>query len=88
MKRFKIVAAVVVALIFMVTACGSNKVINGQEYKTVGVLSQFVDGGKAPGIKYEMIWGNVIWGVLLFSTIVGPIYFFGFSCAEPVGPLP
>jgi len=87
MKRF---IAIVVGLmfVFVVTACGSNKVINGKEYKTVGLLSTLIDDGKQPGIKYDIIWGNVVWGVLLFASVVAPIYFFGFSCAEPVGELP
>jgi len=85
MKRRIISVVVSIALVFMLTACGSNKVINGKEYKTVGVLSELIDEGKQPGIKYEIIWGNVILGIILVETIVAPIYFFGFSCAEPVG---
>ena len=87
MKRF-VSLMLVVVLIFTFTACGSDKVINGKDYKTVGLLSSLVDEGKQPGIKYEIIWGNIIWGVILIETIIAPIYFFGFSCAEPVDVLP
>ena len=87
MKRF-IAMLLVIVFLFSISACGSNKFINGQEYKTVGLLSSFVDEGKQPGIKYKIIWGNVIWGIITFGSVIGPIYFFGFSCAEPVGTLP
>ena len=36
-------------------------------------------------IKYEVIWGNLVLGILLCETIVAPVYFFGFSLFEPVG---
>jgi len=34
-----------------------------------------------------MIWGNIIWGVILFVTVIAPIYFFGFSMFEPIGEM-
>lgn len=40
---------------------------------------------KNKNIEYEVVWGNVIWGALLFETIIAPIYFFGFDLFEPVG---
>ena len=88
MKKFKVLA-LILATIFMITACGSNKVINGKKYETVGFLSEYINegDGKQPAIKYEVIWGNVILGIVFVETIIAPIYFFGFSCLEPVGEL-
>ena len=74
------------SLVFSTTACSDTKVINGVEYDTYGLLNE--DDKKNPGIDYDVVWGNVIWGVLLSETIVAPIYFFGFDLFEPVGPKP
>lgn len=60
------------------------KLLGGVEYDTYGLLNQ--DDKKNPDIHYEVIWGNVIWGFVLAETIIAPIYFFGFSLFEPVGP--
>lgn len=70
-------------LCFFVTTCGSDKVINGVEYETYGLIN--ANDEKVPNIKYKPIWGNIIWSVILFQTIVSPIYFLGFSMFEPVG---
>lgn len=78
----KTVAIILIAIMFLM-GCGSDKVINGVEYETYGLLNQ--DDVKSPNIKYKPIWGNIIWGSLLFGTIIAPIYFFGFSMFEPVG---
>jgi hypothetical protein len=72
-----------VLLLVLLTGCGSSKIIDGVEYDTIGLISQEAD--RDPNIKYEVIWGNVIWGVVLIETILAPIYFFGFSLWEPRG---
>jgi len=92
MKKFKILA-ILISIVFMITACGSNKVINGKKYETFGLIGNAlgdptVASIKEPGIKYKIIWGNAILGVILVETIIAPIYFFGFSLFEPVGELP
>jgi len=69
---------------FFLFGCGNTKVINGVEYDTYGLIN--ADKKKNPEIEYEVIWGNVIWGAVLVETIIAPIYFFGFSLFEPVGP--
>lgn len=75
------IATVLVAAM-LAASCGSTKVIDGVEYDTYGLF----DAAKKenPGIQYDLIWGNVVWGVILFECIVPPIYFFGFSLFEPV----
>ena len=79
----RFIALLCVFLIFL-TGCGNTKVINGIEYDTYGLLN--ADNKKNPQIEYEVIWGNVIWGCILSETIIAPVYFFGFSIFEPVGP--
>ena len=81
-NKFKNLVSVLVmiSMLFLLTACGNTKVINGKEYDTAGLFTK-----RNPKIEYKVIWGNVIWGCLLIETIIAPIYFFGFSCMEPVG---
>jgi len=74
------------AIALLICACGDTKVINGTEYDTYGLLNS--DSKKNSNIEYEVIWGNIVWGIVLFETIVAPVYFFGFSLFEPVGPKP
>lgn len=94
-KTFKKAVAVFLAAVFflVVIGCGNDKVINGKEYKTVGVISVCIDDPtlfdvKDPKIKYQVIWGNAVLGCLLFGTVIAPIYFFGFSLFEPVSQIP
>lgn len=89
MKTVKLLL-VALLVISILSACGSDKVINGKKYETIGLVNILVNDSsiiqpKNPNIQYEIIWGNVIWGAILFGTVIGPIYFFGFSMFEPVG---
>jgi hypothetical protein len=85
MKKFIVLMICVVFILSLsLYGCGNNKVINGVEYGTYGLLNS--DDKKNPDIQYEVIWGNVFWGAFLAETIIAPIYFFGFSLWEPVGP--
>lgn len=82
-----IIGLILTCLLLM--SCGQNKIINGKNIETTGLIGialndPSVASIKEPGVKYHIIWGNVIWGVILFETIVAPIYFFGFSMFEPV----
>ena len=60
--------------------------IRGRKYETYGLLNK--DEVRDPCIKYEPVWGNIIWGVLLIELVVPTIYFFGFDMFEPVGEKP
>lgn len=71
-------------LLIFTSSCANEKVIDGIKYDTYGVLNK--DEKVNPNIQYELVWGNIIWGVILIETIVAPIYFFGFSMWEPTGP--
>lgn len=65
------------------SGCGDTKSIHGVTYDTYGFLNE---GEKRnPDVEYELIVGNVIWGIILVETIIAPIYFFGFSLYQPVG---
>lgn len=70
-------------ILLVVTGCANSKTINGQTYEPYGLLN--ADDLKDPCIRYEPVWGNIIWGVILIESIIAPIYFFGFSVFEPVG---
>ena len=78
----KVLVAVTLA-VFLV-ACGEPKVINGKYYPTCGLLSD--SDCKSPEIRYKASAGNVFWGVVLSESFFAPLYFFGFSLYNPVGP--
>lgn len=73
---------VAVSLVFMMVGCGSQKNIKGKTYDTYGFFNQ--DTNKSPNVKYKVIIGNVIWSIILFETIIAPVYFLGFDLFEPV----
>ena len=77
------VLSVLVASSLLLAACGDNKVIDGKEYGTYGLLN--ADTARNPNVEYQPIVGNIVWTILLFESIVFPIYFLGFSIMEPVG---
>lgn len=76
----------IVAMGLMLSACARSATICGVTYEPYGLLSQ--DDKKNPDIAYEVVWGNVVWGVILAETIIMPIYFGGFSLFQPVGLKP
>jgi len=85
--------SLILIVTLLLVGCGQSKVIDGKEYKTVGLIdmnstSPNVDNDFDKEIAYEVCWGNVIWAVLLIETVVAPVYFFGFSMYNPVDKLP
>ena len=80
MKTISILLCVL--FVVLTVSCGSDKVFDGKVYETYGLINK--DNVKKDGIKYKPIWGNIIWGAILFETVIGPIYFYGFSMFEPV----
>ena len=82
----------IICLLFTITACGSIKVINGKEIESIGLINIWVNDKsilpiKEPGIKYKIMWENVIIGVILCETLIFPIYIFGFALLKPVDSL-
>jgi hypothetical protein len=74
---------IVVILCVILVGCGSNKIIDGIECKTYGLINE--GKNRKENIEYKIIIGNFIWGILLIETVIMPVYFFGFSIYEPVG---
>lgn len=85
MKR---IVSMLMVIVFLVTSmsiigCGDTKSINGKTYDTYGLFNK--DDKRNSDIEYEIIYGNIVWSVLLCSTVIAPIYFLGFSMYEPIG---
>lgn len=79
----KLISIILVLIALMSFSCGSDLTIGNKHYETYGILNE--NDVKDTNIKYEVIWGNLVLGILLCETIVAPVYFFGFSLFEPVG---
>lgn len=73
-----------VALCTLLVGCADDRVVNGKNCTSYGLLNR--DDKKVQGVAYKTVTGNIVWSVLLSSTIVAPIYFLGFSLYEPIGP--
>lgn len=84
MRKVVSMLLVLVIVATFTTGCGNVKKIKGVTYDTYGLLNK--NEKENPEIQYEVIWGNVFWAIILSETIIAPIYFFGFSLFEPVGP--
>lgn len=82
MKKF-IASLCIIASLVTMSGCSDNKVIEGKEYQTYGFINS--EQYKDSKIQYKVCVGNVVWGTLLFSTVIAPVYFFGFDLYEPVG---
>jgi len=77
--------ALLIAVSFVFMSCGQSKLIDGKEYKPVGLISMNCDlGDYSKKIHYEPCWGNIIWGAILCETVIAPIYFYGFSMFNPI----
>lgn len=75
--------SIILAMSLFLTACADTKNIDGITYDTYGLLND--DEKKNPDIEYDIVWGNLVWSVILCKLIIPPIYFIGFSMFEPVG---
>jgi hypothetical protein len=89
-SRGALIACIIVFFITTLCGCGNDMVVKGKERTTIGIVNIIVDDSsimepKYPDIQYRVIWGNVVWGLVLSETVIAPIYFFGFSMFEPVG---
>ena len=91
-KITKITSLLLVAVLMMtMSGCADNKSVQTLEHnkkvKRTYVPYGLFDGNKEnPNVEYEVSIGNVVWGILLFETIVAPIIIFGWYLYEPVGP--
>ena len=87
----RLVSLILIVALFA-ASCGKSKVINGIEYKPVGIASKYVPHNLvkttySDEIQYDICWGNVVWGIVLCETVIAPIYFFGFSMFNPISEI-
>jgi hypothetical protein len=82
--KLKVLVAILAVGSLALASCAQSKDIHGVTYSGYGLLNS--GDKKNDSVEYQPVWGNVFWGVVLVETIVAPIYFFGFSLFEPVGP--
>lgn len=90
-KKLKTIIAIILVVVLL-GGCGNNMIVDGKEIRTFGLIGNALNDEsiadvKQSNIKYKIIWGNVFWGIVLFETIVMPVYFFGFSIFEPIGEM-
>lgn len=71
-----------ILITILLIGCADNKVIGGKEYVTYGLFN--ANEFKDPCIRYSLSKGNVVWGIVLFETVLVPVYMVGFSLWEPV----
>lgn len=67
-------------LAVMLSACARGMNVNGKYEDPQGVFTD-----RNPKVQYKVSVGNVVWGVILFETIIAPVIIFGWYLWEPVG---
>ena len=67
----------------MTIGCANPKTIDGITYDTYGLANK--DQVMNPDIEYKIVFGNVVWSIILSETIIVPVYMVGWSMWEPVG---
>lgn len=77
-------AIAILATALLLAGCAQPRTVCGIEYGSYGLLN--ADDKKNPDVEYEVVWGNVVWSIVLMETVIAPIYFGGFSLFQPVGP--
>lgn len=83
MKR---TVALLVACTLLLSACGqplkTGSGFEAREYPTYGIFNE--DSSRSDKVCYEVSFGNVVWSIILFETVIAPIYFIGWSIKNPV----
>ena len=69
-------------LVVFIASCSTPMYYDGTKYNTYGIIN--ANNEDRSNAEYQVVWGNVVWGVLLFQTIIAPVYFLGFDMYEPV----
>jgi len=70
------------AACLVLSGCTRPLYADNHTYKPYGLLN--ADERRSDKVCYEISAGNVIWGIILVETVVGPVYFFGFDYQNPV----
>ena len=77
----------ILTLCFIICSCADDKTFTDQNGKTFVAESYgWADYNtkKIEGVEYNVSVGNVIWSIILFETIIAPVYLTGYSLYEPV----
>ncbi len=75
MKRY-------ILMLALLAGCANDLHTGTTHAAPYGLLNQAEE--KQDNVKYQVSWGNVILGAVLFETVIAPIYVFGFNLWEPV----
>ena len=83
----KIIACIIIAS--LLAGCGAPLDVTQADgstktYPTYGFFNQKTE--KSDKMCYEVSVGNVVWSIILFETVIAPVYFIGFSLYNPTGP--
>jgi hypothetical protein len=68
-------------LLMSLVSCADNAVVCGEKAQPYGI---FNDEEKLPNVKYRVVFGNVVWSILLIETLFAPLYFVGYALYEPI----
>ncbi len=80
-KIVAIFLVIVILFLSLLLGCADSKKINGKIYEPYGIANSWKSD---PNIQYQIVLGNVIWGILLAETIIFPVWVVGWSIYEPV----
>ena len=85
----KIVSIIlIVCMVSVFAGCGNDMVMKNdrgqitQRYEQIGI---FELSEMNSNIEYQVVWGNVVWSILLCQTIVVPVVLIGWYLYEPIG---
>lgn len=81
MKKI-ILAIALVAATMLLSGCGNDKIINGTQYSTFGMVNE--DTHRDPKILYEISPGSVIVAIIFSETLIIPLYIIGWDLWQPV----
>lgn len=74
---------ILILIPFLLISCAGNGYLyKGERHSPKGA---FTTVEMNPCLKYKVVKENIYLGALLLPTIVGPVYFWGFSYLDPVG---
>jgi hypothetical protein len=83
MMMKKTLAVLLIASMSVLAAgCGHELETAKKTYPTYGFFNQ--DKYKSDDVCYEVSVGNVLLSVLLIESVIGPVYFVGFSLFNPI----
>jgi len=81
---YKIILGVL--LFTLILSCAKSKVIKINEIeKEIEPYGWMTTDLKDDKIKYKISTGNIIWSIILFETIIFPVFITGLDLYEPIG---